>query len=143
MIRLLGKASSINVRKVLWACDEIGVPFEREDWGLGFRSAQSPEFMALNPNGLVPVIVDEDNGGFVLWESNTICRYLAGRQCRGDLLPTEPQARAQLKGLKGWGNRSTTRARSIAPPRTSIFLSSTGGKKAASSSKNGQGWLEA
>jgi len=75
MLRVLGRVSSINVRKVLWTCDEIGLPFEREDWGLGFRSAQSPEFLALNPNGLVPVIVDE---GFVLWESNTICRYLPG-----------------------------------------------------------------
>lgn len=102
MLRVLGRTSSINVRKVLWACDEIGVPFEREDWGLGFRSAQSPEFQALNPNGLVPVIVDNDNGGFVLWESNTICRYLAGRQGRGDLLPTEPQARARVEQWMDW-----------------------------------------
>ena len=99
MLRVLGRISSINVRKVLWACDEVGVPFEREDWGLGYRSAQSPELLALNPNGLVPVIIDE---GFVLWESNTICRYLAGRHGRGDLLPTEPQARARVEQWMDW-----------------------------------------
>jgi glutathione S-transferase len=99
MLRVLGRVSSINVRKVLWTCDEIGLPFEREDWGLGFRSAQSPELLALNPNGLVPVIVDD---GFVLWESNTICRYLAGRHGRADLLPVEPQARARVEQWMDW-----------------------------------------
>lgn len=72
MLRVLGKASSINVRKVLWACAEIGIPFEREDWGSGFKSTQTPEFMALNPNAMVPVIQDDD---FVLWGSNSIIRY--------------------------------------------------------------------
>ena len=71
MLKVLGKASSINVRKVLWTCDEIGVPFEREDWGSGLRSTQSDEFRRLNPNAMVPVLID---GDFVLWESNTICR---------------------------------------------------------------------
>lgn len=56
MLRVLGKASSINVRKVLWACAEIEIPFDREDWGAGFKSPQTPGFMALNPNAMVPVI---------------------------------------------------------------------------------------
>ena len=99
MLQVLGRSSSINVRKVLWACDELGLPFAREDWGLGFRSTQAPEFLALNPNALVPVIVDD---GFVLWESNTICRYLAAREGRTDLLPDEPQARARVEQWIDW-----------------------------------------
>ena len=58
MLRILGRASSINVRKVLWTCAELDLPFEREDWGSGFRSTASAEFLALNPNAMVPVIVD-------------------------------------------------------------------------------------
>ena len=63
MLQILGRANSLNVRKVLWFCEELSIAFEREEWGTGFRSAQSPEFLALNPNGLVPVIRD---GDFVL-----------------------------------------------------------------------------
>ena len=74
MLRILGKASSINVRKVLWACAELHIPFKREDWGSGFQSTLSPEFLELNPNAMIPVIQD---GDFTLWESNTIIRYLA------------------------------------------------------------------
>ncbi len=83
MIRLLGKASSINVRKVLWACDEIGVPYTREDWGSGFRATNAPEFLSLNPNGLIPIAII---GDVVLWESNSIVRYLASSNGRDDLL---------------------------------------------------------
>jgi glutathione S-transferase len=100
MLRILGRSSSINVRKILWACSEIGLAHEREDWGLGVRSTQAPEFLALNPNALVPVIVDE--GGFVLWESNTICRYLAARHGRSDLLPVDAQARARVEQWMDW-----------------------------------------
>ncbi|OJH82603.1 MULTISPECIES: glutathione S-transferase family protein [Serratia] len=99
MLKLLGKASSINVRKVLWTCHELALPLEREDWGSGFRSTQVPEFLALNPNGLVPVLID---GARVLWESNTICRYLAGREGRRDLLPQEPGARAAVEMWMDW-----------------------------------------
>jgi glutathione S-transferase len=99
MLQILGRISSINVRKVLWTCDELGLPFEREDWGHGFRSPHSPEFLALNPNALIPVIRDD---GFVLWESNTICRYLAARQGRTDLLPVDPQARARVEQWMDW-----------------------------------------
>jgi glutathione S-transferase len=101
MLQVLGRTSSINVRKVLWACEEIGLSCDRSDWGLGFRSTQTPEFLALNPNALVPVIV-EDGGAFVLWESNTICRYLAARHGRHDLLPAEPRARAHVEQWMDW-----------------------------------------
>ncbi len=99
MLEVLGRTSSINVRKVLWTCDELGLPYGREDWGIGFRSTQVPEFLARNPNGLVPVIVDD---GFVLWESNTICRYLAARHGRVDLLPADARGRARVEQWMDW-----------------------------------------
>jgi glutathione S-transferase len=99
MLRVLGRVSSINVRKVLWTCAEVGRPFEREDWGQGFRSTSEAAFTALNPNALVPVVVD---GDFVLWESNTICRWLAAEQGRTDLLPAAPRERAQVERWMDW-----------------------------------------
>ena len=98
-LKILGRTSSINVRKVLWTCQELDIPYDREDWGIGFASTQSPEFLALNPNAQVPVIID-DNG--VLWESNTICRYLVSLHQRHDLLPTEPAARARVEQWMDW-----------------------------------------
>jgi len=99
MLKILGKPTSINVRKVLWTLAEIGIPYEREDWGDGFRPTQTPAFLALNPNAMVPVLVD---GDFVLWESNTICRYLCGVHGRDDLLPAEPRARALVEKWMDW-----------------------------------------
>jgi glutathione S-transferase len=99
MLEILGYPASINVRKVLWTCEEIGVPHTREDWSAGGRSMKTPEFLALNPNAQVPVIRD---GDFVLWESNTICRYLAGKHGRTDLLPPEPAARARVEQWMDW-----------------------------------------
>lgn len=99
ILRVLGRTSSINVRKVLWTCEELGIDYAREDWGTGFASTRTPEFLALNPNGLVPVIVG-DNG--VLWESNTICRYLASKYGRGDLLPSDPWPRALVERWMDW-----------------------------------------
>lgn len=100
MLKVLGKAPSINVRKVLWTCAELGLPHEREDWGLGFRSTDVPEYRALNPNGLVPVIVEDD--GFVLWESNTIIRYLANRHRATALYPLDARARARVDQWIDW-----------------------------------------
>jgi len=99
MLQILGRASSINVRKVLWTCDEIGLPYQQEDWGAGSRSTQVAEFLALNPNAQVPVIKDD---GFVLWESNTICRYLANKHGRADLLPADAMKRARVEQWMDW-----------------------------------------
>jgi len=99
VLKILGKASSINVRKVLWTCDEIGLAFQREDWGSGFRDTTTPDFLRLNPNGLVPVIVDDD---LVLWESHAIIRYLATRYGTPDLLPSEPRERARIEMWMDW-----------------------------------------
>jgi glutathione S-transferase len=99
MLRILGKSASINVRKVLWLCAELDLPFEQEQWGTGFRSTETPEFLSLNPNAMVPVIRD---GDFVLWESNTICRYLAAKYMRTDLLPVSPEERARVEQWMDW-----------------------------------------
>jgi glutathione S-transferase len=99
MLKILGRTSSLNVRKVLWTCDELGLAYEREDWGAGFASTTSPEFLALNPNGLVPVLIDAHGA---LYESNTICRYLAGRYGGDLLLPTEPRSRALVEQWMDW-----------------------------------------
>ncbi len=99
MLEILGKSSSINVRKVLWLCAELELPYALEQWGSGFRSTGAPQFLALNPNAMVPVIRD---GDFVLWESNTICRYLAAQHGRKDLLPVEAQARARVEQWMDW-----------------------------------------
>ena len=94
MLRIHGKAASINVRKVLWACVELDITFERDDWGVPFQSTDSAFFRSLNPVGLIPVIED---AGTILWESNVIVRYLAASRGRHDMLPAEPAARAQVE----------------------------------------------
>ncbi|HEU5294310.1 MAG TPA: glutathione S-transferase [Burkholderiaceae bacterium] len=99
MLQVLGRPNSINVRKVLWLCAELDLPYEHTPWGVPELPLKSPEYLALNPNALVPVIRD---GDFVLWESNTICRYLAGQHGRADLLPLEPAARARVEQWMDW-----------------------------------------
>ena len=99
MLKILGRANSINVRKVLWTCAELDLAFEREDWGSGFRPTDAPEFRAQNPNGLVPVI---DDDGFVLWESNTIIRYLAAGHGGVQLYPPEARRRARIDQWMDW-----------------------------------------
>ncbi|MBJ9974318.1 glutathione S-transferase [Pseudomonas sp. S75] len=107
MLRILGKASSINVRKVLWTCAEIGLPFCREDWGSGFQSTQTPAFVALNPNAMVPVIQD---GDLTLWESNTIIRYLANRYASASLYPRDAVERARVDQWIDWQASDLNRA---------------------------------
>ncbi|MFA7893136.1 glutathione S-transferase family protein [Pseudomonas putida] len=99
MLRILGKASSINVRKVLWACAEFQVPFVREDWGSGFKATDSEAFLALNPNAMVPVIQD---GDFTLWESNSIIRYLANCYGPAAFYPGEARTRARIDQWIDW-----------------------------------------
>ncbi|MDB5982974.1 MAG: glutathione S-transferase [Pseudomonas sp.] len=111
MLQILGKASSINVRKVLWTCAELGLAFEREDWGSGFKSTYTEEFLALNPNAMVPVIKDDN---LVLWESNSIIRYLAGRYGGEFLYPGEPVARARIDQWIDWQASELNRAWSYA-----------------------------
>jgi glutathione S-transferase len=90
-LRVLGRASSINVRKVLWTCAELDLRFEHVE--------SDPGLLARNPNALVPVIQD---GDFVLWESNAICRYLAARQPQRMLLPEDAPPRALVEQWMDW-----------------------------------------
>lgn len=99
MLKIYGYAASINVRKVLWVCDELGLSYEREDWGGAYRPTSDPQFKALNSAGMVPIINDD---GVIVWESNTIVRYLAASRDRTDLLPQQPAARAQVEQWMDW-----------------------------------------
>ena len=105
MLRILGRANSFNVRKVLWTCDELGVPFQREDWGRGYRSTDDPEFLAVNPVGLVPAVIDD---GHVLRESNTIVRYLCTKHGADHLYPRDPLKRAAVEQWMDWANYETS-----------------------------------
>ncbi|MBV9890051.1 MAG: glutathione S-transferase [Rhizobacter sp.] len=93
MLKIWGRISSINVRKVVWCAQELGLAFERVDAGRDFGIVQTPEYRALNFNSLVPTIEDElaDGERIVLWESNVVVRYLCARHARGTLSP-EPLA---------------------------------------------------
>ena len=99
-LRILGRASSINVRKVLWTADECGLAYDHEaKWGSPDAPTSGQEFLAINPNGLVPVLIDEIGPVF---ESNAICRYLAARAGRRDLLPPAPEDRARVEMWMDW-----------------------------------------
>lgn len=99
MLKILGRADSINVRKVLWLCDELNLTYEREDWGRGFQSPRLPEFIHLNPNATIPVLIDQE---FVLWQSNSIIRYLANQYTGEKLYSEHPQKRALIDQWIDW-----------------------------------------
>ena len=105
MLRILGRANSFNVRKVLWLCGELGIPFEREDWGRGYRPTDDAQFLALNPIGLVPAVVDD---GKILRESNTIVRYLATKHGPDEIYPRDPYKRANVEQWMDWANYETS-----------------------------------
>ena len=100
MIRVLGRSSSSNVQKVLWCLGELNVDFEHEpEYGGTFGRTKEPDYVSLNPNSLVPTIIDDD---FVLWESHTIIRYLGATYGQGTLWPTAPRARALSEKWMDW-----------------------------------------
>ena len=99
MLKVWGRVNSINVQKVMWCIAELGLDHERTDAGRGFGGNDEDWYLAMNPNGLVPMI---DDGGFVLWESNPIVRYLAARYGAGGLSPADPQALADADRWMEW-----------------------------------------
>jgi glutathione S-transferase len=99
MIKIWGRTDSSNVQKVLWCCGELGIEFERLDWGGKFGGNKDKDYLALNPNGLVPTMKD---GDFVLWESNSIMRYLNAQYGNGRLLPSSPQGMANANRWMDW-----------------------------------------
>ena len=103
MLKIWGRISSINVRKVVWCAQELGLTFERIDAGRDFGIVQTPEYRALNPNSLVPTIEDElDGERVVLWESNVVVRYLCARHAAGTLYPEPLVARFDAERWMDW-----------------------------------------
>lgn len=102
-MQLYGRRSSINVQKVLWCMEELGLKeaadYTRIDAGLHFGVVNTPEFLKLNPNGLVPTLVD---GDLVLWESNTIARYLVDTHRPSHLLPANVRDRYDVERWMDW-----------------------------------------
>lgn len=106
-LKILGRANSFNVRKVLWACEEIGIPFEREDYGRGYKPTNTPEFLKLNPTGQVPVVIDD---GIVMRESNSIVRYLAAKHHAKNLFPEDLHQRQAIEQWMDWVAYDVTHA---------------------------------
>jgi glutathione S-transferase len=99
MIKVWGRTTSINVQKVMWTIGELDLAHERIDAGGTFGKNNEPAYLAMNPNGLVPTL-DED--GFILWESNSIVRYLAGKYGSGKLEPADLRERARASSWMDW-----------------------------------------
>jgi len=99
MLTVLGRDNSSNVQKVTWCLGELGVPYRREDVGGAFGRNRDAGYLAMNPNGLIPTVVDE---GRVLWESNTILRYLAASYDTGALWEPDPGRRADGEKWMDW-----------------------------------------
>ena len=99
MLKIYGRLTSVNVQKVVWCADELGLTYERVEAGGKYGVVSTPEYRAMNPNGLIPVI---DDDGFVLWESNAIVRYLAGRYGEGTLWPADAHTRADADRWMDW-----------------------------------------
>ena len=110
MLKIWGRTNSVNVQKVLWCCAELNLEYERVDAGGKFGVNKTPEYLAMNPNGLVPTIEDD---GLVLWESHAIVRYLARKHGSGTLWPTDAKVCADADRWMEW--YSTTLWLSLRP----------------------------
>lgn len=98
-ITVFGRDTSANVQKVRWALAELGLEYEHIQLGGRYGGNRKPEYLALNPNGLVPTLRD---GDLMLWESHAIVRYLAAQYGPGRLWPDEPVARAECDRWTDW-----------------------------------------
>jgi glutathione S-transferase len=99
MLKIWGRKTSSNVQKAMWAVGELGLTHERIDIGGPFGMNKEPKYLAMNPNGLVPTLEEDD--GFLLWESNSVVRYLAGKH-GGALEPADAKARALASQWMDW-----------------------------------------
>ena len=106
-LRIWGRITSINVRKVVWVAQEIGLDFERIEAGREFGVVKTPAFRRMNPNALVPLI---DDGGFVLWESNVIVRYLCAKYSPAALYPEPLRDRFEAERWMDWQQTTLNRA---------------------------------
>ena len=99
MLKILGRNNSSNVQKVLWALGELELEYSREDVGGPFGGNRETDYLVMNPNGLVPTLVDGDT---VLWESNVIVRYLARKYAPNSLLPDSLTDLARAEQWMDW-----------------------------------------
>ena len=99
MLHIKGRKTSGNVMKVTWILEELKIPYEREDVGGKFGKNDEQDYLDLNPMGLVPTFID---GDIILWESNTIVRYIANKFSSGDLSPVDDGERAILELWMDW-----------------------------------------
>jgi glutathione S-transferase len=99
VLTIYGRTNSVNVQKVLWCLAELALPYTRVDAGLEHGKNTEPWYLALNPNGRVPLLTD---GSFSLWESNSIVRYLAAKHGLGSLCPTSLETRALAEAWMDW-----------------------------------------
>jgi glutathione S-transferase len=99
MPTIWGRISSINVRKVVYTAQELGLQFQRIDAGSEFGIVKTPDYLARNPNALVPLLED---GGVQLWESNVIVRYLCAKHSPGQLYPTDLAQRFDAERWMDW-----------------------------------------
>ena len=99
MLRIWGRMSSINVRKVVWTVQALGLTHQRTDAGGQFGIVQTPEYLARNPNAMVPLLED---GPFTLWESNVIVRYLCAKHSDGQLYPGSLEGRFDAERWMDW-----------------------------------------
>lgn len=112
MITLWGRDNSTNVKKVRWVLNELEVPFEQIQAGLQYGVNNTPEYQAMNPNGLVPLLKDDATDS-LLWESNTIIRYLTAQYGQGKLWIEEPAKRAQAEKWMDWANSTLSPAHRV------------------------------
>lgn len=131
MLKIWGRISSINVRKVVFTAQELEIPFERLDAGLEFGVNKTPEYLARNPNALVPLIEDElpaadesDPDRFLLWESNVIVRYLCARHSPGEMYPLALPQRFDAERWMDW--QQTTLGPAGRPPFIQWFRTPAG-----------------
>lgn len=99
MLKIWGRLNSVNVKKALWAAEELGLKYQRIDAGMQYGVNKTAEYLKMNPTGLVPTL---DDDGFLLWESHTIVRYLAARYGAGTLCPADLKARADAERWMDW-----------------------------------------
>jgi glutathione S-transferase len=112
MITVHGRATSSNVQIVMWAIGELGLPHRRLDVGGSFGGNDTPEYLVMNPNGLVPTIQD---GDVTLFESAAILRYLGAKYGSEPFWPKDAARRGSLDQWAEWGRTSLT------PPMGQIF----------------------
>src|SRR6185312_485743 len=113
MLKIWGRTTSSNVQKVLWTCAELDIRFERVDWGGPFGGNKDPAYLAMNPNGLVPTVEDD---GLIIWESNTITRYLCVTRGGAHLHPPDPAQRTRVERWMDW------QLQSLAAPLSALLF---------------------